>query len=100
MSILNGRSVKRYSGFSPDIIKTFVKPAIAAVIMGVITKLIYMGIHAAVGSNAAATITAIIAAIILYAILLVATRTLTEAEILHFPKGLTIVKIFKKAHLL
>ncbi|MCD8231495.1 MAG: polysaccharide biosynthesis protein [Clostridiales bacterium] len=100
MCILNGMSLKKYSGFTPNITKTFVKPAIASVIMGVIVYGVYFGIVHTLKSNAAATVVAILAGIISYAVILLLVKGLTEEELKSFPKGTTLIKIAKRFHLL
>ncbi|MCD8299905.1 MAG: polysaccharide biosynthesis C-terminal domain-containing protein [Clostridiales bacterium] len=100
MCILNSFSVKRYSGYSPNIRKTYVKPAIAAVIMGVIVGVVYLLIHMALHSNTIATIIAIVVGVISYAVILLLTGGLTETDLQSFPRGAFIIKISKKLHLL
>ena len=100
MCILNGRSVKQYSGFSPDIRKTFIKPAIASVIMGAIVFGFYKLTYSLIGSNTICTIAAIIVGVIVYFVVLLLIRGLTEEELKSFPKGTLLIKIGKKLHLL
>ncbi len=100
MCILNALSVRRYSGFHPNIMKTFIKPAVASVLMGVIVYVIYMVIYKALNSNAAAAIIAIVAGIISYAVILLLVKGLTEEELRSFPMGSRIIRIAKKFHLL
>ena len=99
MCILNGISMKRFTHFQPDIMKTFVKPAIASVIMGAAAWAVYHVIHKVTG-NAVATIAAILVAIIVYCVSLLLTKGLTEAELRSFPKGTMIIRVAKKFHLL
>ncbi len=100
MCILNALSVKAYSGYSPDIMKTFVKPGVAAGIMGVIVGVFYMLIHRVSGSNTLATILAIVVGAVSYSIILLLIGDLTEKELMSFPKGEFIIKVAKKLHLL
>ncbi len=100
MCILNGRSVHKYSGYRPDIVKTYVKPAIAAALMGGIVWVVYFLLHRATGSNAIATIIGIVAGIISYAVILLLIRGITEKELESFPRGTWIIRIAKKLHLL
>ncbi|MCD8324734.1 MAG: polysaccharide biosynthesis protein [Clostridiales bacterium] len=100
MCILNGRSVRKYSGFTPNIGKTFVKPAIAAVLMGVVVYAVYFVLYRVIGSNAVATVAAILAGVISYAVILLLIKGLTEEELRSFPKGDTLIRIAKKFHLL
>ncbi len=100
MCILNGLSVRKYSGYKQEIRRNFIIPLISSVIMGVICYLVYFALHKVTHSNAAATIIAILVAIVVYAIALLALKGLTEEELRSFPKGSTIIKIAKKFHLL
>lgn len=100
MCILNGLSVRKYSGFKPDIHKTFVKPAIASVLMGVIVYAVYFIIYKMSGINAISTIIGILVGIVVYAIILLLIRGLTEEELKSFPKGTLIIRFAKKLHIL
>ncbi|BAK48199.1 MAG: polysaccharide biosynthesis protein [Lachnospiraceae bacterium] len=100
MCILNGRAVQKHSGFRPEVMKTFVKPALAAVIMGIVTLGAYMGIHKVTGHNSIACVAAILVAMIVYSVALLLTKALTEEELKSFPKGTVIIRFAKKLHLL
>lgn len=100
MCILNGLSVKKHSGFRPNIVKTFVKPAAASVIMGAAVFGIYHITYKVTGINSVCTILSIVAGIIVYAVALLLIKGLTEQELESFPKGTFIIKIAKKLHLL
>ncbi len=100
MCILNGRSVHRYSGYSPDINKTYLRPAIASVLMGVVVWLVYFLLTRFVCGNAVATIVGIVAGIVSYAVILLLIHGITEEELKSFPRGTLLIRIFKKCHLL
>ncbi len=100
MCILNGFSVSKYSGHKVNIKKTYVLPAVAAVLMGVIVYVVYFLIHRFTGSNAIATIIAIVVGVIVYAIILLLVRGITEEELQSFPRGAGIARVAKKLHLL
>ena len=100
MCVLNGLSVKKYSGFVPDIMKTFVKPAIASVIMGLIVYAVYFAGYKLVHSNAVCTVLSIFVGILTYTVALLLIRGLTEDELRSFPKGTLIIRIAKKIRLL
>ena len=55
MCVLNGYALKKYSGYNQEIKKTFVIPAIAALIMGVAAGLCYKGVYAVLKMNAVYT---------------------------------------------
>lgn len=100
MCIFNGLSVKKYSGFLPNIRKTFVKPILSSVIMAVVVYIVYHGVHHVLHSNAIATVVSILMGMITYAVALLLTKGLTEDELQSFPKGTLIIRVAKKLHLL
>ena len=100
MCILNGLSVRKHSGFKPNVAKTFVKPAIASVIMGVVVYAAYFVVHKALHSNAIGVVVAVLVGMIVYAAALLLIKGLTEEELHSFPKGELIIWIAKKFHLL
>ena len=93
MCILNSRAIRKYSGYKQEIVKTFVIPAIASLIMGVIAFFAYKGIYFVIKSNAIATVLSILIAMVVYAVTLLFCKGLTEEEILRFPKGALLVRI-------
>ena len=100
MCLLNGMSVKKYSGFSPDITKTFIKPVASAVVMGVAVYFVYKVIYRLISINSISTIISILAGIIIYAVVILLIKGITEPELKQFPKGTLLVRIAKKIHLL
>lgn len=100
MCILNGASIRKYLKYRQEIVKTFLIPGIASVIMGGAVYGVYQLIMKTIGHNAAATITAIIIGVIVYGVVLLLMRGLSERELRAFPMGGTLVRIAKKLHLL
>lgn len=100
MCILNGVSVQRYSRYRLNVVKTFVKPAIASVIMGVVVWIIYHFGMKIIESNAIWTILAILVGMIVYAVAIIAIRDFTEEELRNFPKGTTLLRLAQKFHLM
>lgn len=100
MCILNGASIRKYLKYRQEIVKTFLIPGIASVIMGGAVYGVYQLIMKTIGHNAAATITAIIIGVIVYGVVLLLMRGLSERELRAFPMGGTLVRVAKKLHLL
>lgn len=100
MCILNGRSLRRYSGYRQEVKRTFVVPAIASAGMGVVVFLVYRLVMYLIRINAAATIVSILAGIVTYFILLLMFRGVTEKELLRFPKGKLLVSVARRMHLM
>lgn len=107
--ILNWNAMYKILNYKQEIIKTFLLPAAASIIMGAaglgIYKLLYALNFSTIGlsenrSNLISTVIAILFAVIIYLILLVLFGAVSEEEIKGFPKGHTLVKILKKFHIL
>lgn len=100
MCILNARSLRKYSGYRQEVVKTFFVPAIASAGMGIAAWLVYKLFMLVLNINVAATLLAMAAAVIVYAVLLLLLKGLSEQELLRFPKGRDIAALAKKFHLL
>ncbi len=98
--ILNAASIKKYLGYSQEILKTFILPTIAALIMGFAAYFAHHLMIKIIPSNTLCTLFAICLAIVIYAILLMLFKVVDEEELYSIPKGTTIVRILKKVHLL
>ena len=99
MCILNSISLKRAIEYKQEKRKTFVIPAIASVIMGIVAFFAEM-ILSKMMPGKLATIVTVLIAIVVYLVSLLTFGGLTEEEILAMPKGRLLAKIFKKLHLL
>ena len=99
MCILNGISIKKYSGYVMDVVHVFVLPGISSLIMGVCVYFSYKGLFNATESNTISTMLSIFAGVCVYGICML-KGGLTEEEILKFPKGAVIVRLAKKLHLM
>lgn len=100
MCLLNGYSIRKYSGYRQEIKKTFLVPSLAAAGMGAAAWGIYALLMSLIKINTIATILAICAAVVVYAVLLLLLKGLNEKEIRRFPKGDLLVRLAKKMHLL
>ena len=100
MCVLNAMSVKRYSGYRQEVVKTFLVPAASSAIMGVLVYLVYELIHNFTHNNPIATIVAIIIGGISYFVCLLLLKGLSEEEMLRLPKGRTILSIARKMKLM
>lgn len=98
--LLNSFALKRYVGYQQEFTKTFLIPAIASAIMGVIAYGAYTLLYMLIKSNLVCVVFAIILAVIVYFVTLLLLKGLTEEEIRKFPKGHLLIKIAKKLRLL
>ncbi|MCR5639968.1 MAG: polysaccharide biosynthesis protein [Lachnospiraceae bacterium] len=100
MAILNHMALRRYSGVSLDILKTFLIPCGASVGMGLVVWLVYRGLFAITSMNAVACIAGIIVGMFVYFVLMILMRGITESELRTLPKGVVFIGIAKKLHLM
>ena len=100
MCILNSKSLFRYCKFRQEYRRTYIIPAISAILMGVVVyavyKVVLMGCH----SNALATLLAIFMGMLTYSIFITRLGGITEAELRGFPKGGMIISVLKKIKVL
>ena len=100
MCILNHAAVKRYLNYREDVMKTYVKPGIAAVFMGAVAFGTYHGIFYFVQISRIALLLAIAIAAAVYFILIIKLGVVNESELKAFPKGHMLAAVAKKMHLL
>lgn len=99
ITILNAFSLRKHLSYKQEILKTFILPAVASLLMGVVSYFSYHLINK-ISSNTFATISSIFISIIIYGILLLVLKVVDESELYRLPKGKSIVNIAKKLHLL
>lgn len=100
MCILNARSIRKYLKYRQEIVKTFIIPSIASILMGAFAFGTYKGFMMIYPSNTIATLLAILVGVISYGVLILVLKGLSEEELTMFPKGYLIIKVAKKLHLL
>ena len=99
MCVLNGLALKRATKYIQETQKTFVIPFGAAVIMGVLAFGSYYAMNMLM-PKAIATILSILVAVPVYGVSLIKLGALSRDEVLAFPKGATLYRIFVKLHLM
>ncbi len=100
IAFLNQMAVRKHIGYKQEMLKTFVLPGVASIIMGAVAYGVYRLILIPVHSVRIAVIPAVIIAVPVYFTALLLVRAVTEEELKAFPKGTAIVKIAKKFKLL
>ncbi len=98
--VLNAMALQKYAGYKQEYKKTFLMPALASLIMGVIAYGAYTMFYLLTKSNILCIVISIVLAVIVYFIALLLLKGLTEDEIRKFPKGYLLVKIAKYLKLL
>lgn len=97
---LNWRAIARHAEYRQEIRSTFLMPTLCAAVMGAVAYLAYHGLYLLTERNMISVLAAIAAAVVCYGLLLVVTRTVSEEELLGFPKGGSLVRLLKRARLL
>lgn len=102
MCVLNGASIRKHLHYHQEIKRTFLIPAAASIIMGVLSRLLYNVLYTALGKGTVSMLislgTAVIFAVIVYFTALLGMHGLRERELRAFPKGYLLVKAAKKLH--
>lgn len=109
MCVMNGASLKNKLNYSQEVKHTFILPAIAAILMGVVSWLInYCGRHIYTSShnelswlaNAIILFIDLAISVIVYLLLLIKLKAVDETSLLELPKGRLLLKVCKKIKLL
>ncbi|MCH5260749.1 MAG: polysaccharide biosynthesis protein [Lachnospiraceae bacterium] len=100
MCILNQISVRKHLGYKQEVVKTFVKPLIASLVMGAVAFGVYHGLYMLVPISRVALLVAIGLGAAVYFVVILLIGGVNEQELRAFPKGAMMVHIAKKLHLL
>lgn len=98
--VLNQWAARRALNYRQEIISTFGIPAISAILMGVVARVVYEGLYLLTNSNVIALIPAILIAAVVYFVFLILFRGVDEAELKAMPKGYMLVRVAKKMRLM
>ena len=100
MCILNQLKIRKVCGYRIDIVRTFVKPFIAAAVMGVVTYAVHLVLDLVIGGRFIATTISILVAVAVYVVVVLRIGTLSEQDIKDLPMGVRILRYCRKFHLL
>lgn len=111
MCLFNNLSVRKYLGYHQEFKRTFVIPAIASIIMGILTYIFYSGIESILLSLLKellpirviilfCLLVTVIFAVAVYFVLELKLKGVSEENLINFPKGRSLVRVAKKFHLL
>lgn len=100
MCILNGIAVRKSLHYRQDILKIFILPAIASIVMGAAAYGTYAGLFSLIESNVISLIFAVIVGAVIYGILILKTGVLKRDDILAMPKGNKLAGMLEKLHLI
>lgn len=110
--VLNWHSVGKCLDYQQEIRTTFMLPAMAALIMGVVCFVSYHGFHLIIGqignlfnlgeyfNNAISTLLAVILGVVTYFVVALLLKTVKEDELMEMPMGRSLWTLAKKLHLM
>ncbi len=100
MCILNGRSVKKYTGYRYSFRRIYIIPMLSSIIMGIFVLFSYIICSYLELSNLVITITGIILGVMSYSIFMCLLGGFTKKDILKLPRGEFILNILVKVRLI
>ncbi len=100
MCVLNQRALRRFMGYRQELLRSFIVPAVASAVMGLVAWGVYQGVYYLASSNVVALVCAVIAGAVAYFVLEIVLRGVTETELRSIPKGYLLVKIAKKCRIM
>ena len=100
MCVLNQISVWRRLGYRQEIVRTFLKPFLASLVMGAVAFGTYESVYMLLPVSRVALLIAIGAGVVVYFLVILIIGGVSEQELLAFPKGKLLVRCAKKLHLL
>ncbi|MCL2813413.1 MAG: polysaccharide biosynthesis protein [Oscillospiraceae bacterium] len=97
---LNFCFLAKYTKAFPDFRRTFVKPFISSAVMAVFSVLTHAAVNKISNAPRLAALAALFAAVLVYAVSIIACRTLTAEDVLLLPKGAKLYEFMKRKKLI
>ncbi len=98
--ILNQISVRKHLKYKQEMMKTFVKPLVSAVVMGAVAFGVYHGLYLILPVSRIVLLIAIGLGACVYFVMILFIGGVNEQELRAFPKGAMLVHVAQKLHLL
>lgn len=98
--ILNWIAIGRHMSYKQEIRKTFILPAIASLLMGIVTTFSYKLLFAIIPSTIICLGVSILLSVFVYGILVVLMKAVNEEELMGVPKGDLLIRLCKKIHIM
>lgn len=100
MAFLNQRKIHQVCGFRVNIKKTFLKPILASLIMGIITYAVHFGLDRLIGGRVIPTVVAILVAMAVYVVLILKMGAVSDDDVESLPMGARILRVCRRLHLM
>jgi stage V sporulation protein B len=95
MCFLNIKAIRKYSGYKQDVERIYIKPLIAAIVMGIAAYVTYLLADLAIGGIVIPMIIVILVAIPVYLFLVIKIGTLSKSDMLQLPLGARLLNLAK-----
>ena len=96
LCVLNQIVVHKALNYSQEVDKTFLRPIIAAAVMGAVSYGVYQGIYYLIKINIVALAIAILIGAAVYFVMIIRWKAVSEDELKSMPKGYLLIEIAKK----
>ncbi len=100
MCVLNQISVRRHLKYKQEVLRTFILPFVASLVMGAVAFGVYHGLYMVLPVSRIALLAAIGIGAMVYFAMILLIGGINEKELKEFPKGAMLVHFAKKLHLL
>lgn len=97
--VLNALAVRKYLWYNQELVRTFVIPAIASIVMGIVIGLLNMALSKAAG-NVVTVFVGMGIGVVVYFVVLILLKGINERDLKSMPGGRTILTVAKKFHLM
>ncbi len=98
--VLNHISVRKHLKYKQEMMKTFIKPLVSAVVMGAVAFGVYHGLYLVLPVSRIVLLIAIGLGACVYFVMILFIGGVNEQELRAFPKGAMLVHVAQKLHLL
>jgi stage V sporulation protein B len=93
MCFLNLKAIRKYSGYKQDVERIYIKPLIAAIVMGIAAYVIHLLADLAFGGTVIPIIIVIPIAALVYSFLVIKIGTLSKTDMLQLPMGARLLRV-------
>ncbi len=100
MCLLNQISIRKTLGYRQEVVRTFIKPIMASLVMGGCARGVYKGLYALTHINVLSLFVAVVLAVMVYFACLIIFKGMTESELRAMPKGYLLVRVAKRFRLM
>ena len=93
MCVLNMKAIRKHSGYRQDVEKTYIKPLIAAIVMGMVAYVVYLLAGLVTEGYIIPMLLVIPIATIVYLFIVIKIGTLSKEDMLRMPLGIRLLSV-------